>query len=81
VLRAKKEGFIKRNIVISLHLFRRTYTTCLYCAGMSIKAIQAKTRYANISTLVKHYIYKLEDASPYLKRLISYVMVEGLGSL
>ena len=53
-----------------LHLFRRTYATCLYRAGMGIKAIQAKTRHASIGTLVKHYIYEVEDASPYLKKLI-----------
>ena len=70
-LRAKREGVIKRDIVISEHLFRRTYATCLYRAGMGIKAIQAKTRHASIGTLVKHYIYEVEDASPYLKKLIS----------
>jgi integrase len=69
-LRAKREGVIKRDIVISPHLFRRTYATCLYRAGMGIKAIQAKTRHASIGTLVKHYIYEVEDATPYLKRLI-----------
>jgi len=70
-LRVKRERVITRDIVISPHLFRRTYATCLYRAGMGIKAIQAKTRHANISTLVKHYIYEVEDASPYLKKLIS----------
>jgi integrase len=70
-LRAKRERVITSDIVISPHLFRRTYATCLYRAGMGIKAIQAKTRHANIGTLVKHYIYEVEDASPYLKKLIS----------
>jgi len=69
--RVKKIGIIKRDIVISPHLFRRTYATCLYRAGMGIKAIQVKTRHANIGTLVKYYIYEVEDASPYLRRLIS----------
>jgi len=70
-LRAKKEGVIKRDVVISPHLFRRTYATCLYRAGMGIKAIQTKTRHASIGTLVKHYIYEVEDATPYLEKLIS----------
>jgi hypothetical protein len=38
---------------------------------MGIKAIQAKTRHANIETLVKHYIYEVEDASPYINKIIS----------
>ena len=69
--RVKKIGIIKRDITFSPHLFRRTYATCLYRAGMGIKAIQVKTRHASIETHVKHYIHDFEDASPYLKRLIS----------
>jgi hypothetical protein len=30
---------------------------------MGIKAIQKKTRHANIETLVKYYIHDIEDAS------------------
>jgi len=67
----RKEGIIKRDVIFSPHLFRRTYATCLYRAGMGIKAIQAKTRHANIGTLVKHYIYEVEDASPYVNKFIS----------
>jgi integrase len=69
-LMAKKEDVIKRDIVISSHLFQRTYATCLYRAGMGIRAIQAKNRHANIGTLVKHYICEVEDALPYMKKLI-----------
>jgi integrase len=67
----RKERIITRDVIFSPHLFRRTYATCLYRAGMGIKAIQAKTRHANIETLVKHYIYEVEDASPYINKIIS----------
>jgi len=70
-LGAKREGVIKRELMISSHLFRRTYATCLHRAGMGLKAIQAKTGHPSIGTLVKHYIYEVEDASPYLVKLIS----------
>jgi len=38
---------------------------------MGIKAIQAKTRHASIGTLAKHYIYEVEDATPYLENVLS----------
>jgi integrase len=67
---AREEGLIKREVLFSPHLFRRTYATCLYRAGMGIKAIQAKTRHASVDTLVKHYIYEVEDVSQYVKKII-----------
>jgi integrase len=48
----------------------RTYATCLYRAGMGIKAIQAKTRHASIATLVKHYICDSEQATLYLDKML-----------
>jgi integrase len=36
---AKETGVIKRELIFSPHLFRRTYATCLYKNGMGIKAI------------------------------------------
>jgi hypothetical protein len=38
---------------------------------MGVKPIQAMTRQATLGTLVEHYIYEVEDASPYLEKLIS----------
>lgn len=64
----KEIGIIKRDIVISPHLFRRTYATLLYKEGMQLKAIQNKTRHANINVLVQHYIYDEEPATPFLEK-------------
>ena len=35
-----------------------------------LKALQEKTRHANIDVLVKHYIHDEEPASPYFERLL-----------
>lgn len=68
--KAKAEGVIKRDIIFSPHLFRRSYATILYKNGMGLKAVQAKTRHANIDTLLKHYVYDDELATPYLERVL-----------
>ena len=65
------EDTIKRDLQFSPHLFRRIYATLLYREGMKVKAIQEKTRHANIEVLVKHYIHDEEAASPYLKRILA----------
>lgn len=70
-LRVKREGIIQAGHRDLTSPVRCTYATCLYRADMGIKAIQAKTHHVNIGTLVKHYIYEEEDASPYLTKLIS----------
>ncbi len=67
---AKEDGIIKRDLNFSPHLFRRSFATLLYKSGMKIKAIQEKTRHANIDVLVKHYIHDEEPASPYFERLL-----------
>ena len=67
---AQEEEVIKRDLAFSPHLFRRSYATCLYKSGMGIKAIQEKTRHANIEVLVKHYIYDEEPAGPYFERML-----------
>jgi site-specific recombinase XerD len=66
---AKKEGIIKRDIIFSPHLFRRSYATLLNKSGMRLKSIQVKTRHSNIETLTKHYIDNSESAWPYLQKL------------
>jgi integrase len=68
---AREAGIIQREIDFSPHLFRRAYATGLYKMGMGIKAIQEKTRHASIETLVKHYVYDNEPASPYLEKMLA----------
>lgn len=68
---AQEAGIITRELDFSPHLFRRSYATCLYKSGMGIKAIQEKTRHANIEVLVKHYIHDEEPASPYFAKMLS----------
>jgi integrase len=68
---AREEGIIKRDVNFSPHLFRRAYATGLYKMGMKIKAIQEKTRHVSIETLVKHYVYDDEPASPYLEKIFA----------
>ena len=63
---AKEQGIIQRNITVTPHTFRRSYATILSKSGMSLKAIQVKTRHANIDTLEKHYIDDSEPARAYL---------------
>jgi integrase/recombinase XerD len=67
---ARELGILKRDIEFSPHLFRRSYATCLYKAGMGIRAIQEKTRHSNITTLTKHYIHDDDAASPYLAKML-----------
>ncbi len=67
---AREAGIIKRDLQFSPHLFRRSYATLLYGCGMQLKAIQEKTRHANIDVLVKHYIHDEEPAAPYFERLL-----------
>lgn len=67
---AREAGIIKRNVSFSPHLFRRSYATCLYKSGMKLKAIQEKTRHANIEVLTKHYIDDNEPATPYLEKIL-----------
>jgi integrase len=71
--KARAEGIIKRELQVSPHLFRRTYATLLYRQGMKIRAIQEKTRHSNIETLMKHYVYDDDQASPYLAKIIGQV--------
>ena len=50
------------------HLFRRTYATLLYRAGMRVKAVQSRTLHASVDTLLRHYIDDNEDAATYLDK-------------
>ncbi len=69
--KAKEREIVKRDIDFSPHMFRRTYATILYKAGMQIKAIQEKTRHQSINVLVKHYIHDEEPAAPYLAKMLA----------
>ena len=68
--RARTEGILRRELQFSPHLFRRSYATALYKSGMGPKAIQEKTRHANIEVLTKHYISDEEPASGYLSKIL-----------
>ena len=68
---ARAAGILKRELQFSPHLFRRSYATALYKSGMGLKAIQEKTRHANIEVLTRHYISDEEPASPYLARALA----------
>jgi integrase len=67
---ARAAGIIGRTITWSPHLLRRTYATGLVKAGMSLKAVQVKTRHANIETLARHYVDDSEAAAPYLAAMV-----------
>jgi integrase len=68
---ARERGILTRDVQFSPHLFRRTYATLLYRAGMGLKAIQCKTRHASLEVLAKHYIDDSEPASPVLERALA----------
>ena len=68
---ARDAGIIKRDINITPHTFRRSYATILSKSGMGLKAIQIKTRHANIETLAKYYIDDSEPAGPYLQKILA----------
>jgi len=73
--RARAAGILKRELQFSPHLFRRSYATALYKSGMGLKAIQEKTRHANIDVLTRHYISDEEPASPHFDRILQRVAV------
>jgi integrase/recombinase XerD len=64
-------GVLTRELQFSPHLFRRSYATLLYKSGMGLKAIQEKTRHANIEVLCKHYISDEEPATPHLASMLA----------
>ncbi len=68
--RALAAGILKRELQFSPHLFRRSYATALYKSGMGLKAIQEKTRHANIEVLTRHYISDEAPASPYFYKIL-----------
>jgi integrase/recombinase XerD len=72
--RARAAGILKRELQFSPHLMRRTYASTLYKSGLGLKAIQTKTRHANIEVLLKHYIDDAEPASPHLAKILAEVV-------
>jgi len=69
--RARAAGILKRELQFSPHLFRRSYATALYKSGMGLKAIQEKTRHANIEVLTRHYISDEEKAGGYFDKILA----------
>ena len=72
-LAARESGIIKRELVFTPHLFRRSYCTLLYKSGMKVKAIQNKSRHASVDTLMRHYIKDDDAAAPYLRAALAGV--------
>ncbi len=70
---AKVAGVITRSLEFSAHLFRRTYATLLYKEGMSLKALQLKTRHSSLDILAKHYLDDEKPATPYLEKILDGV--------
>ncbi|MBA7481040.1 Tyrosine recombinase XerC [subsurface metagenome] len=68
---AKKAGIIKRDLVFSPHLFRRSYASALEKMGMPVSSIQKKTRHSNLETLAKHYLSNDEPAESYLDKMLT----------
>lgn len=71
--RAQELGIIhqSRRVTWSPHLFRRSYATILYKAGMKIKAVSQKTRHASIDVLLNHYIDDRQAAAPLLAEALA----------
>jgi integrase len=68
---ARAAGIIKRDMVWSPHMLRRTYATGLMKSGMDLKSVQGKTRHANLETLARHYLDSNEPARPFLDRMMA----------
>lgn len=75
--KAQSMGLIRRSLEFSPHLFRRSYITGLYRAGMKLKALQQKSRHRNMTVLIDHYIDDSEPASPYLAQILEEIAVEA----
>jgi integrase len=68
--RAKQAGIIRKSLSLTPHTFRRTYCSLLFKSGMSIKALQIKSRHKDVSTLLKHYVVDEQDASPIFNKIL-----------
>jgi len=60
-----------RRIQWSPHLFRRTYATVLYHAGVKVKALAELTRHASVETLSAHYLDDRERSAPVFARVFA----------
>ena len=66
----QREHFFENEIKLHPHLFRRTYATLLYKAGMDLISVSRKTRHASIDCLVKHYIGSSEPSKMYWDKIL-----------
>ncbi len=67
----QRENFFERDEVkLHPHLFRRTYATLLYNAGMKIVDLARKTRHSSIDCLVKYYIGANEPTKDYWNKIL-----------
>lgn len=67
----KAKGLIRKDLQFSAHLFRRTFATLLFKAGMDIRAVQGATRHTSIETLAKHYLDSVESTAPYFDKILA----------
>jgi len=68
--KARELGLIRGSLEFTPHLFRRSYITQLYRAGMKLKALQKKSRHRSLDVLIAHYIDDSEPATPYLAKIL-----------
>ncbi len=68
--RAAEAGLVRPTLQFTPHLFRRSYITQLYRAGMKVKALQKKSRHRSLDVLINHYIDDSEPAAPYLAKIL-----------
>jgi len=70
--RAIAAGIVKgtRRIQWSPHLFRRTFATVLYAAGVKVKALAELTRHASVETLATHYLDDHERSAPVFEKIL-----------
>lgn len=60
-----------RRVQWSPHLFRRTFATVLYRAGVKVKALAELTRHASVETLTTHYVDDHERSAPIFARVFA----------
>jgi len=67
---ARKAGVYKRPFILNPHFLRVSFAGRLYELGMKSKAIQEKTRHANIDSLLSNYFHDEDISSPYFSRML-----------
>lgn len=69
-LAAREAGIIKRDIIFSPHLFRRSSATLLFKEKMDLKSLQNHTRHNSVDVLLKHYVDSSENSEPFFDKIL-----------